>query len=163
MPAQMRDSWGNWVDVDQMVNAGGEQTVRLLGPYTLDFDYPNVNSEPEFFGDALAVGTLVIRGFGFVTAGFEAAELNPIVQVVIGDASDYPVLAWNADADNAAGVAGKLLVEENLDVQSPPRAYVPSGALVIGSGQKLGGVIWHDTGTLTAGSVDIYALIAEPA
>lgn len=30
MPSQIRDSWGNWINTDTLVNTGGEQTIRLL-------------------------------------------------------------------------------------------------------------------------------------
>ena len=135
------------------------QTVMLLGPYTVAFDaaglFPPGNG--VVVGDALAVGTLVLRMYVLPmgTWGVEG-----VMTLGLGDIADgLGIELITYDLGEIAGPANRE--PQGLDVYDA--AAMPRIAVVQAeSWDRLVVAVYPDAGNPAAGSVDVYALVATP-
>lgn len=160
MPAQVRDSWGNWTDVDELVNTLGEQTVRLLGPYRVDFSDGKVQRVTT--GSVIPVGASVELSLLGVTdweVDSDWPPANDRIALGVGAAGlDLTLVEYQPEQGfGTPGAAGNF---EALRPLAPkPFCVVAVASDIWFTFSTTGG----GAGALTAGSGDIYALIAEPA
>lgn len=142
------------------VGGGGEQTVRLLGPFRVNHD-----DDEAFFDTGTAVatlqpGTLVIRAFAVVIESFQGANTYALA-VGAGDAASGTVRTLTNYVNATANSTSSGVREEGdfSDGTSTQVGIVLESAVdlvALGSSSD-----WPPA--TTDGIADFYALIAEPA
>lgn len=133
-------------------NTGGEQRVRLLGPFAVAFDTPGITDQAAL--TTLSAGVAVIRAWARVTASWSPS--NPGFRIGAGGSGavtngDY----WTVTEYDALGEAQEdsgAFAEANIPVDQRIVTVLENGFLVA-----------HLTSAAAQGEADIYALIAEPA
>lgn len=137
---------------------GGGGGLDVLGPYTIDWDNPGVNSASIELAP-LAQGVVVIRAWAFVTEAWVTDQ---------GDGFQFAIGLGAAGADwyvtDYPNSNGSL-----QSFEAPGSSLVPATewgtrvAAVTGADWKLWGDVWiNGSGTLESGSLDIYALVYTP-
>ena len=153
--------------------AGGEQTIRLLGPYRVDFDTPGFVNPADNGVATLEIpaGVLVVKVVPLVVtypvgvAPGDALYLN----LLTASNGSGPVLgAWDLfESDNPDAAVGLSEMrsygadDPDVGFAVPSSRYLPKSAFAVAECS-----IYANIGSgeaFTAGAWDIYALIAEPA
>jgi len=139
--------------------AGTEQTVRLLGPFSVAWNTPDIAANQLVSLTTLSAGTIILRAWMIERVRWNTATVGKIA------------VAENEFGDNSADLwAGNIDSNEPWAVDDPTWreltdilvAVVPT--LFVGGVTTAGNLVFYvDVITATAGSGDIYALIAEPA
>ena len=175
---QGRDAKGNVVDVTSEVStvtapprvesgAGGEQTIRLLGPFPVAFDdtgfiEPDLEGPGVVVSDTLSAGTTVLDAWAVATATFTQTG-GAIGTIWIG-ISDPETPSFLLDPRQVV-TTYDLSVNQGISTNFPGHigtgltAYTPRGSAV----DFVIHAAWDTSGTPTGGSMNVYALIAEPA
>jgi hypothetical protein len=153
----------------------GEQTVRLLGPFTMTFDGDAWhNGSHAISEDPLPQGCLVLQAMVFTTTPWAATSYTDaiLLQVSITDApAGTQLYATRVDGDWAGDDFPEVIQRENPpDVALEQFARTTAIRVLSDSAQIEGGVAkledpfgLFSEGDLTAGESSIYVLIAEPA
>lgn len=136
------------------------QQVRLLGPFTLNFDTPGLimpNNYGINLGDELREGSIVFSAWLTATGTEFSGPTAPYLQVGIGEADDD--ITTVAYFDLGSGAAGSYPFSAD---QGFPEGYV-APQLVYDSGLYLVAAIYFDSGSFIEGTGDLYVLVAENA
>jgi hypothetical protein len=144
---------------------GGAQTIRLLGPFTVSWDDPDILDPGVHLVD-IDGPCLVLRMPVFITEQWTAAgasylHLKPQVGAPTWSDPDYHVVEMEVFL--AMGQDPAFLNVPG--VRRTPYWYTNSVGTHVAEVSAGGGalVMYADTdGALTAGEADIYALIVEP-
>lgn len=157
--------------------AGAEQTIRLLGPFPVAFDTPNITTTGIELA-TLEPGQIVVAAWwvntGSVWAGTTTAQAVIFVGGTVAGQEDGE--AWSdgyyleISRSNAAFAPG-LGIDPEPAYQASPlfvnAATDPDtlrgGAAIITSASVLGVIVEVTGNPLSAGQSDVYALIAEAA
>jgi hypothetical protein len=144
---------------------GGEQTISLIGPYPIDYTMTALTDYAVELGDELAVGTVVIRAWAIVgdrwvaTPIFGANDLK--LDIGIGNVAEgtLSVAVDGSLSEREQSYPSRILVESGTPgvvSTTVAQAVVPGQFLTVGLTNYPGA-------TMTAGTADIYALIATPS
>lgn len=147
---------------------GGEQRVRLLGPFNITFETANLGSSSGVELADLDAGVWVISSWALFTQEWTFLEPS-ILQIRVAPASDltdwWEAAIYNTYASNGFFVDGDAAVlregvRSRPDPDSESVTTSPLRAIV---GPTVPGVLTvRVSNDPTAGEADIYALIAEP-
>ena len=137
----------------KMALAGGEQTIRLLGPFHIAHDTPGITDDYTSLGETLAADAQIVRFTVYPTQSWEAGTL----EIAVGPGPTVIFTAVGA-IQATTGTGGIIYDIRNL-VNAPT---VTEAFPLLGSGGLLSVGFWPDA-ELTQGEADIYVLIAEPA
>lgn len=129
----------------------GEQRVRLLGPYTINFDTPDVTTEGVLL-DPLGEGVAVITSWALVDTVFAPAS-----------AVELYIQAMNADRSARGTFSGYMATSLSVNGIANQSIVNPMRMGVMDTDCFLGVFLDLTGGPLTAGSARVYVLIAEPA
>lgn len=144
---------------DSAASTGGEQTIRLLGPYTVNFDDPGIDDYAEV-GEVIAAGTLIVSAWVVITTGLVS---NPAgdghsIYVSLGQDTGGMLAAYASVASSDVTIGEPIWINnDGTGIGGKRIGMVPSG------GRHLNISMYPGQGVFTAGVVDVYALIAEPA
>ena len=130
------------------VPVSGEQRVRLLGPYTIAHDTPNIASQVDLV--ELEAGTLVIAAWPEITTAFGGGAQ---IGISLADAS-YNAFYGYADAE----LEGMSAVPDITSLALFSGSY--TRPFRVRATKQL--YVWVDSAG-AQGAANIYALIAEPA
>jgi hypothetical protein len=161
---------------DPFADAGGEQTVRLLGPFTITFatDLENVSgaaSPPHHELSDLAAGVVVVRAVALTRVPWVLASgaTAIVLAVAITDPDDgLQAAQLYADRVDENWVSGSyawgttVQTVEDADTASTV-GYGFTLMASSGTGAKLVCYRNDPSGAATAGETDIYIFIAESA
>jgi hypothetical protein len=141
--------------------AGGTATLvvpRLLGPFRVNFDTPEVSTNGvELAGSAFVAGAVIIRTWAVHTD--PAAAWNPAGSV------EFQVLDWVTQTVLLSLYDPKLVGfpgQELTRISAQP-TNLSDHPYVSPDANSIGVYVDIASGTPTAGSADVYAVIVEPA
>jgi hypothetical protein len=141
--------------------AGGTATLvvpRLLGPFRVNFDTPEVSTNGvELAGSAFVAGAVIIRTWAVHTD--PAAAWNPAGSV------EFQVLDWATQTVLLSLYDPKLVGfpgQELTRISAQP-TNLSDHPYVSPDANSIGVYVDIASGTPTAGSADVYAVIVEPA
>lgn len=151
---RVRDTAGNWIDVDDMVNPPGlgEQTIRL---YEFDFAFDDafVNNDYEVFATVPNAGYIIYSAC-IITANWTGTAANDTSFEVVSGPSQQPFLEYTAIGTGDLGGNPPIEILSLLGF----RVVTP-----VAAGDEIGIAVWPGAGSLTAGSAKVVVLVAEPA
>jgi len=135
----------------------GEQTVRLLGPFSINHDSAGVNGDGTPLV-TLEPGQLLLQVRGFVAEEFDdgGGDYTDGLQILVAPEDDlansFTLTTFTGNiGDSSLGEFGPL----SVDVDNPDHwCLVEDDPIVL---------LGFLGGTAVAGSLTVYALIAEPA
>lgn len=132
----------------------GTQTVRLLGPFTVNFN----DTFPVTTTLVVPAGALVLSGLCFVTTAWDTDEVLSVMYPDLLAVDEFAVGDdWWVSADRCAP---RVLGTEGFG--GTAGSIVANGSPIRFSSESALRVSISDAGP-TQGQADIYALIAEPA
>lgn len=159
MPGRFKDSAGNWHRVDEVVNppGGGEQRIRLLGPFRITHQTPDLdwNTIPNDIPSLIAIPetAIVQEAWVFLWQGWTAPTALPMGIYVTDGAFSSVAAVTYADIRSQPHTS-----EENTPA---PVVQFRNTPIKPSTGSYLA-VNIEGADDATAGEADIYALIAEP-
>lgn len=163
--------------LDQAMNQAGEQRIRLLGPYRVNYNDAGLGTGNGIKVSDLPTGAIVIEAICEVVTAWDADpdQATLIINAATGDGSDgialrHAIVSANYAAVRtatigpnttyfASGYPGAPFVEGSS--YSVPNANGHGGHRIIGANGGLY-VFAAQVAGATEGAADIYALIAEP-
>jgi hypothetical protein len=146
------------------LEAGGVQTVNLVGPVTVPFDHADIACNFGVVRIAqLAANVVVVRFWAVMTTDF----VGTVAKVVLS-------ISDTSDGNNTTSLNELSLATDETSSSSAYSREITTGAWAalgdtnvnfIGAAGPTGAwlVATFGVGTKTAGSLDVYALTAEPA
>jgi hypothetical protein len=149
--------------------SGGEQTIRLLGPFRVNFNTANVATANGAKLADLDAGVLVLLVRVEVVTPWDAHADNARLKIGIGGAG-FASGDWYMAREYLVGSNFAAPVDANTGPESGYVGGSESGGTVtltgavhrvVTAGALVAAVT--DTAGATAGAADVYALIAEPA
>jgi hypothetical protein len=155
---------------DPFADAGGEQTIRLLGPFHIAFDTAGVASDgpPQgvSLGATIPANSVLLRIHCENPVAWDQDPDNAYLEIIattVGQPNGWPVAryrigdSFSTAASHVGGAEAIANSSGNAEVLDSVQRTYAFGA----SGNSLRAFVDNVTGA-TQGEVDIYALIAEP-
>jgi hypothetical protein len=149
-------------------SAGSEQTIRLLGPYRVNYNDVGLRDPDNFVGvrisnEPLTEDMVVLKVWAEYVTQWAGSDGNAL------DASSLFIVVENAARDSSFTVSAYAL-DNRRSSNTPDFALTtaqpsadPENIIRVKTTGYFAAVWDLATATATAGATDVYALIAEPA
>jgi len=147
---------------DADLNAGsGSGGISVIGPFTVDFDTPNVNEDYiELAGSEIAAGVIILRAWAVVTTNWTANQAGTAHQLYISMGAGTAALMSYRETTLQSVIAGHELQAAQTSLSD----VNPYEIQIVGAGgAELYAEVYAEAGDFTAGALDIYALLYTPA
>lgn len=142
----------------------GEQRVRLLGPFRIAHDTPDIGTNAGNPLADVAAGVLVIRLFALNQEVWADHNEGAYLRLSAGTAGENPnaLVEYLLDGLNSTTAASQGQHAEGLYKMESSDYSLPSMIAMLTQAGSITASI-SGLGSATAGECDVYALIAEPA